>query len=164
MDFSGGIRSFVRTYQTLSIEDVYKRQEDIPLLTRIFENVPIVGTLLFVKRMMPLWTQFDKELTTRDQSLAWKPTGDQEIVFQVLARASESVIGWTKPVIHQDDDVGALLWDPSDVLAGPQVLIDLERRYSLSEGALAWDLWEKQSIRSLVEFIVAHRDPLSSND
>lgn len=143
-------RSNVKPDQPLQMDAVHDRQKPPGGLRSAAEAVPIVGGLMEIARLKEYWHEIDTTLAARQAPEVETLSPEQREAYLTFQDLAQRTIGWKVANFRLDDDVGVLLWCPSDVLAGVQVLIELEERYGLEPGALAWEVWERRTLDLLL--------------
>lgn len=117
------------------------------------ERLPIVGEYFAMARLARLENSIRAAVALRavpeQKSL---PPAQLAILARFVSFATKSV-GWAKPNFRLDDEVGPLLWSPTDCLAGVQTLMELEEVAKLPPGTLKWEDWERQPLSNLMKFL-----------
>jgi hypothetical protein len=120
-----------------------------------FLRIPLLGDYLIMPALIKTWRKLDRRLTLRRQASYLPESIRHRTILENLCGKIQSSVGWAHMHVDPNDEVGALLWHPLDLLSGVQVLIEAEAEYGLPAGTLDWELWATRPLAELVDFIVA---------
>lgn len=116
-------------------------------------NSRLVREWLFLPGTVDNWLIVDEILSRRDPAMWDQYPAHWQCAMQEIRRRVIETIGWSNPVFHPDDEVGVLLWDPRDCLAGVEVVLELEDHFKLKTGELDCDDWARRPLRELVSYL-----------
>jgi hypothetical protein len=135
------------------MELIHERQKPPSAWRSAVEAVPVVGDSLAIARLNELWRAIDETMANRANVNRDELTNGQRELLRTFIDLAQRSVGWREPNFDLRDDVGVLLWSPADLLAGMQVLIELEERYELPPGSLSWEDWEAKQLSELLGYL-----------